>query len=320
MSDEADRRRAYRELEERGQPVPGKFFGKRMPPMKQKQTPKIKVIDTTKMKQLKLLKTGGKVDPLKGLAKMVSDFGKGKTGIKTVDMQKKKDAALTKNLKRMAKTSRVRAKPQTFDITPKPGSALSIQKETITMAKDGGLAEAIEKVKAKEMKEGGNVPKPKMRPKKDPFRADKTIILNEEFSKRVAKANEEAMKKAKKMESGGEALGSPKFGAKSGVRTIDINTPTGRRKISEIRKILPGASRDEIIEFGVNAGVLKKEKGGEVPAKFKGFSKLPEAVQEKMDPGLAKKFEKGGPVKMGSGGGVCRGMGAARAGGKFKLR
>tara|TARA_R100000234_G_scaffold115626_1_gene91832 strand:- start:548 stop:1264 length:717 start_codon:yes stop_codon:yes gene_type:complete len=186
--------------------------------------------------------------------------------------------------------------------------------------KDGGLMEAIEKVKAKGMEEGGNVPKPKMRPKKDPFRADKTIILNEEFSKRVAKANEEAMKKAKKMESGGEALGSPKFGAKSGVRTIDINTPTGRRKISEIRKILPGASRDEIIEFGVNAGVLKKEKGGEVPAKFKGFSKLPEAVQEKMDPGLAKKFEKGGPVKMGSGGGVCRGMGAARAGGKFKLR
>ena len=143
MSDEADRRRAYRELEERGQPVPGKYFGKRMPPMKQKQTPKIKVIDTTKMKQLKLLKTGGKVDPLKGLAKMITGFGEGKTGIKTIDKQKKKDAALTKNLKRMAKTSRVRAKPQTFDITPKPGSALSIQKETITMAKDGGLISGV---------------------------------------------------------------------------------------------------------------------------------------------------------------------------------
>jgi hypothetical protein len=127
--------------------------------------------------------------------------------------------------------------------------------------KDGGLAEAIEKVKAKEMKEGGNVPKPKMRPKKDPFRADKTVIINEDFSKAVAKANEEAMKKAKKM-----------------------------------------------------------EEGGPVPKKFKGFSKLPEAVQEKMNPTLAKKFEAGGPVKMGSGGGVCRGMGAARAGGKFKLR
>ena len=42
--------------------------------------------------------------------------------------------------------------------------------------------------------------------------------------------------------------------------------------------------------------------------------------QEKMDPTLAKKFEDGGPVKMGSGGGVCKGMGIARAGGKFKLR
>ena len=63
------------------------------------------------------------------------------------------------------------------------------------------------------------------------------------------------------------------------------------------------------------------EAGGEaVPAKFKGFSKLPEEVQKKMDPALAERFEDGGPVKMGSGGGVCKGMGIARAGGKFKIR
>ena len=60
--------------------------------------------------------------------------------------------------------------------------------------KDGGLAEAIEKVKAKEMKEGGNVPKPKMRPKKDPFRADKTKPLNEEFSKKVDEYNRKYIK------------------------------------------------------------------------------------------------------------------------------
>ena len=124
--------------------------------------------------------------------------------------------------------------------------------------KDGGLAEAIEKVKAKEMKEGGNVPKPKMRPKKDPFRADKTVIINEDFSKAVAKANQEAMKKAKKM-----------------------------------------------------------EEGGPVPAKFKGFSKLPEAVQEKMNPALAKKFGDGGSVK---GKRMCRGRGAAIKGGGFSIR
>ena len=214
MSDEADRRRAYAELEKRGQRTPGKYFGPSTPSLPIKKTPKIKVIDMSKMKQLKLLKTGGNVDPLKGIGKIITDLEKGKTGIKTVDRQKRKDAALTKNLKKLAKRTKVRAKPQTLDITPKPGGAFSIQKETITMAKDGGLMEAIEKVKAKEM------------------------------------------------ETGGEA----------------------------------------------------------VPKKFKGFSKLPEAVQEKMDPALAKKFEDGGPVKMGSGGGVCKGMGIARAGGKFKLR
>jgi len=48
-----------------------------------------------------------------------------------------------------------------------------------------------------------------------------------------------------------------------------------------------------------------------VPAKFKGFSKLPEGVQQKMDPDLAQKYEKGGAV------GSCRGMGAALRGGKF---
>ena len=37
------------------------------------------------------------------------------------------------------------------------------------------------------------------------------------------------------------------------------------------------------------------EDGGEaVPTKFKGFSKLPEKVQQKMDPDLAQKYEKGG--------------------------
>ena len=66
---------------------------------------------------------------------------------------------------------------------------------------------------------------------------------------------------------------------------------------------------------------LGMEAGGEaVPSKFKGFSKLPEEVQKKMDPALAERFEDGGAVKMGSGGGVCKGMGMARAGGKFKVR
>ena len=42
--------------------------------------------------------------------------------------------------------------------------------------------------------------------------------------------------------------------------------------------------------------------GGEVPAKFKGFSKLPEEVQMKMNPQAAKKYKYGGCVMSGRGG------------------
>ena len=132
------------------------------------------------------------------------------------------------------------------------------------------------------------------------------------------------------------------------MKDVDPNSPTGRRVIADLKSKLDTNDRDDAISFGKKYGIFKNvpvkpaytskkdgglmeaiekvkakemETGGEaVPKKFKGFSKLPEAVQEKMDPTLAKKFEDGGPVKMGSGGGVCRGMGAARAGGKFKLR
>ena len=93
---------------------------------------------------------------------------------------------------------------------------------------------------------------------------------------------------------------------------------------SQIREILPLVNQKKdggLAEAIEKVKAKEMETGGEaVPKKFKGFSKLPEAVQEKMDPALAKKFEDGGPVKMGSGGGVCKGMGIARAGGKFKLR
>ena len=60
------------------------------------------------------------------------------------------------------------------------------------------------------------------------------------------------------------------------------------------------------------------EEGGKVPNKYKGFSKLPEEVQEKISPDLASKYEKGGKVKKMMGGGqVCRGGGAAVSGTKF---
>ena len=66
-----------------------------------------------------------------------------------------------------------------------------------------------EKINA--MKEGGDVPMPKRRPKKDQFRADKTESLDKEFSKKVAKQNEKNMKNVKKMEDGGLIGGQKKL-------------------------------------------------------------------------------------------------------------
>ena len=90
---------------------------------------------------------------------------------------------------------------------------------------------------------------------------------------------------------------------------IDPESPSrrrARRRANEFANTI--SDRDiEIIKQS-----LGMEDGGEaVPAKFKGFSKLPEKVQQKMDPDLAEKYEKGGAV------GSCRGMGAALRGGKF---
>ena len=66
----------------------------------------------------------------------------------------------------------------------------------------------------------------------------------------------------------------------------------------------------------------KEMKGGgeAVPPKFKGFSKLPESVQQKMNPDLAEKFGMGGDVKGKKSGNICRGRGIARPGTGFTIR
>ena len=63
------------------------------------------------------------------------------------------------------------------------------------------------------------------------------------------------------------------------------------------------------------------EGGGKaVPPKFKGFSKLPESVQQQMNPDLAEKFGMGGDVKGKKSGNICRGRGIARPGTGFTIR
>ena len=68
-------------------------------------------------------------------------------------------------------------------------------------------------------------------------------------------------------------------------------------------------------------GLSMNREGGEaVPPKFKGFSKLPESVQQKMNPDLAEKFGMGGDVKGKKSGNICRGRGIARPGTGFTIR
>ena len=115
-------------------------------------------------------------------------------------------------------------------------------------------------------------------------------------------------------------------------RTIsDADRKLMAQILGESGKTISDADRQRVKEImgmrGLKGGMAKKkpfspidkgpkklgfEDGGEVPSKFKGFSKLPEPVQQKMNPSLAKKYERGGEVK-----GHSRGGGAAIAGTKF---
>lgn len=127
MSDEADRRRAYAELAGRGQPVPGKNFGKIKAGKRVTDPPPVKPIDMTKMKQLKLFKVGGlaSADP----------FG---------DKRRKEDAAVLRAMKKTGRSKRIKTKPvkmtiQSASITTPRG--MNIQKNMIMpkMMSKGGV-------------------------------------------------------------------------------------------------------------------------------------------------------------------------------------
>ena len=90
------------------------------------------------------------------------------------------------------------------------------------------------------------------------------------------------------------------MGMRQSGRTI---SDADRRRVKEIMGMIES-------KRGTKPTLFKD--GGEVPSKFKGFSKLPEPVQQKMNPSLAKKYKRGGEVK-----GHSRGGGAAIAGTKF---
>ena len=188
--------------------------------------------------------------------------------------------------------------------------------------KDGGLMEAIEKVKkedAVKMARGGPAPR---RAQKSPMRAmNKLDEAVEDFIETIEPFQGTVKKGETLRNIDGKTMvvrRMPNPNAQSGRMMSDRDRAMiGAMLGDQSGRSISDADRSMISQM---MGARRMEDGGVVPAKLKGFSKLPEDVQQKMNPKLASKFEKGGPVKMGSGGGVCRGMGAARAGGKFKLR
>lgn len=135
MSDEADKIRAYAELAGRGQPVPGKNFGKIKAGKRVTDPPPVKTIDMTKMKQLKLLKIGGlaSADP----------FG---------DMTRKEAAALLRKMKKTgSKAKKIKTKPikmtvQSASITNPRG--MNIEKNMIMpkMMSDGGVVDMTKSI------------------------------------------------------------------------------------------------------------------------------------------------------------------------------
>ena len=132
--------------------------------------------------------------------------------------------------------------------------------------------------------------------KKDPFRADKTTSLNREFSKRTAKANQEAMKNVKKKAKGGDV-------GKILDRKVDKATRKRGGSISEKEMI------KIMLDAGKKSGLFKKAKGGSLKplpsaGENPGLRKLPTEVRNKM--GYMKK---GGKVmKMRGGGAAMRGV------------
>ena len=216
---------------------------------------------------------------------------------------------------KIRQTGKKRLKDGTIAVQPEGGIKF------IPNKKDGGLMEAIEKVKkedAVKMAKGGPAPR---RAQQSPMRAmNKLDEAVEDFIETIEPFQGTVKKGETLRNIDGKTMvvrRMPNPNAQSGRMMSDRDRAMVGAMLGEGGRMISDADRRMVSQM---MGARRMEDGGVVPAKFKGFSKLPEDVQQKMNPKLASKFEKGGPVKMGSGGGVCRGMGAARAGGKFKLR
>jgi len=138
------------------------------------------------------------------------------------------------------------------------------------------------------------------RPKARPKNFGRKVAIEEAIDKILKEDRQSSMDRASML----EAL---EFGE------MGMMTPS---ELKRLRKQL-GFKRGGKVQKMSTGGAAGKE----VPKKYKGFSKLPEDVQEQMNPSLAQKYEYGGEVRKKKGKskktGVCRGAGAAIRGTRF---
>ena len=165
--------------------------------------------------------------------------------------------------------------------------------------RDGGSTVLENYMPIKIVAKKKEVEKPKKRPKKDPFRADKTKSLNEKFSMETAKANEKAIKEIKKAMGGLERY--EEGGVKKKKKKKDPEV------LGRTAPALP--NRNPRLEALKKMGIdprMKKKDGGAFPD-LSGDGKVTQK-DILIGRGVIKK-------KMG---GIARGGGAATSGTGFK--
>jgi len=166
------------------------------------------------------------------------------------------------------------------------GKTADAEKGALMLKKGGSLNDAIERVKKVQgMQEGGST-------------------ISDDDRQRIGAITGSMMGKKNRQtaEITSELMEAMREIAKSGVR---IPRPPRPKNIPRDLPPMSDADREQIINM------MGMEDGGEVPKKFKGFSKLPEDVQQQMNPTLAAKYEDGG---------VVRGMGRAYRGAPRKVK
>ena len=128
---------------------------------------------------------------------------------------------------------------------------------------------------------------------------------DKEYMRKAAAANMMYGGKVKKMEEGGGVTAEITSSLMDAMRELEKSGKTLRPPRPKNLMPTPEQKKKMKDKKFIRDGIRMMEDGGSVPKQYKGFSKLPEDVQVKMDPAAARKYEDGGEV---------RGMGRAYQG------